>query len=84
VKVGRILFGPKIDSISEPMLPTALLIETAKARIYRDGLAGGVVLALKALLGDAPAGAEPYRGPIPDELRLWAEAALTRAEREAA
>ena len=54
-------------------------IAGAKARHYRDGLRDGVVLALEMLLGHDRHGGVPYNGPMPEELRQWAERALAKA-----
>ena len=45
---------------------------------YGQGIRDGFWITLRLLLGENAAGGEPYTGPIPDELRVWAEAALAK------
>jgi hypothetical protein len=50
----------------------------AARRLYADGLADGMVVALDHIL-NAPGAVDGYTGPLPDELREWCERARARA-----
>jgi len=52
----------------------------AKAQLYADGLADGVVMALTMAKGEkAPDGGFPFPGEVSDEFRAWADKAIARA-----
>lgn len=54
------------------------LARAAQCGRYAEGMAAGCELTLRMLLGHADHGGVPYSGPVPAELRDWAEQALRR------
>lgn len=55
------------------------IAQSAMRRQYASGVKDGMQIALELMLGKQSAsGGIPYRGPLPDEARQWAEAALAR------
>lgn len=55
-----------------PMIGEELL------RQYGEGMRDGFEAVLRLVIGESVDGAEPYSGPVPDELRAWAGECLGR------
>lgn len=62
------------------MKPASTTFDYALSTHYGQGIRDGFDITLKLLLGEPAGGGEPYRGPMPDELRAWAKAALDKIE----
>lgn len=79
---GRVTFGatarPTVYDAA-PLLASQL--KALRAREYSDAIEAGFKITLDLLLGEAVYGGDPYTGPLPDELREWAEAARARLAR---
>jgi hypothetical protein len=55
----------------------------ARLGAYAEGVLDGFEIVLKLVGGEEPIdGAEPYRGPVPVELRAWLDKALARVAAE--
>ncbi len=52
-------------------------------KIYGDGIQDGFEIVLRLILGEEAAGGVPYSGPVPDELRHWAQSALDKIKTSA-
>lgn len=48
---------------------------------YGNGLADGMAMTLRAVLGHTVYRADIYHGPLPDELKEWANEALERMKK---
>ena len=55
------------------------LIQQRRMRDYAEGVKDGMTITLKLLLGKDSDFGVPYDGEIPDDLRVYLEAALRRA-----
>jgi hypothetical protein len=49
-----------------------------QARLYSDGIADGIEMTLRALLGESQNGAAPFDGDLPADVRRWARECLAR------
>lgn len=57
-------------------------IQSRSLRVYGEGVADGMIIALELLLGDPSSGGAAYRGNLDPEVRSWAQLALGRARME--
>ena len=55
------------------------LIQKRRMRDYAEGVKDGMTITLQLMLGIDSHGGVPYDGEIPDDLRVYLEAALRRA-----
>ena len=55
------------------------LIQKRRMRDYAEGVKDGMTITLQLMLGKDSHGGVPYDGEIPDDLRVYLEAALRRA-----
>ena len=56
------------------------LIQKRRMRDYAEGVKDGMTITLQLLLGTESHGGVPYDGEIPDDLRVYLESALRRAQ----
>lgn len=71
----RVLVAPSVDPF---VALAARAVTDGQRRQYAQGVADGLEIALKAVIGDPIPGGDPYDGPIPDELRSFCQGALAR------
>lgn len=56
------------------------IVNPALLRAYAEGMRDAYESVLKIILGQPVDGADPYTGPVPDELRAWATECLGRVQ----
>lgn len=49
---------------------------------YGKGIADGIIMTLRMLLGETTSGGIPYSKPLPPELERWVRDALARTEEQ--
>jgi hypothetical protein len=81
MRVGRISLSPFSQPQPDPLSGLlATMQKEAMARQYASGVKDGFRITLELLLGQPAAGGVPFDGELPDDVRAWAETALTKVK----
>lgn len=81
MRLGRIFFGPPMPAITnDDDLKFAMrgILVGQQRKLYADGVRDGFEIVLNLLLGKPDSGVPPFQGPVPDDIREWAERALSK------